>query len=243
MSEWSDKIAIITGAGTGIGAAVAEAFIEKGARIALVGRRKEKLEEVAEGCSQDQVICCPCDVSDRDSVNSMAEEVASRFGTVNVLVNNAGFNTKVRSLADVVPEDWDKTVNINLTGAFNCIRAVLPGMRELKDGLIINVSSIAGIRASVLGGVAYTASKHGMVALSLCTELEEGENGIRCCAICPGEVETPILDERPVPVGPEHRARILQPEDVAAAAVFVTTLPKRASVSELVIKPTLQGFG
>ena len=143
---------------------------------------------------------------------------------------------------ELVPEDWDLILKINATGAFNCMRAVLPQMRERQDGIIINISSIAGKRAGLLGGVAYNASKFAMSALSTTAGIEEKDNGIRVTTVYPGEVETPILDDRPVPVSAEHRQKILQPEDVAAAVLMIVQLPPRAHVPELVIKPTSQAY-
>jgi NADP-dependent 3-hydroxy acid dehydrogenase YdfG len=133
-------------------------------------------------------------------------------------------------------------MSINATGAYNCMHAVLPGMRTRRDGLIINMDSISGQRASVLGGVAYCASKFALTALGTCVALEEGQNGSRVTSVCPGEVDTPLLDGRPTPVGAEHRSRILQAEDIAAAVLMVACLPARAHVHELVIKPTWQDY-
>jgi NAD(P)-dependent dehydrogenase (short-subunit alcohol dehydrogenase family) len=240
MEQFQNKVVIVTGAGTGIGQATARGFVERGARVAFVGRRMEKLREAAAGLPESYALCCPCDVSDRAAVNAVAQEAMERFGAVSILVNNAGTNTNPRSVAEVSPEDWDQTIAVNLTGAFNFVRAVLPGMRERRDGVIVNVSSIAGLRASELAGAAYSASKHGMVALTHSINEEERHYNIRACVICPGEVETPILDLRPEPVSAERRARMLQPEDVAAAIWFVASLPPRACVPELIIKPILQ---
>ncbi len=116
----------------------------------------------------------------------------------------------------MLPEQWDQMMAINATGAYNCMHAVLPQMRERHDGLIMNISSIAGKRAANLGGIAYCASKFAMTALGTAVGLEEANNGIRVTNIYPGEVETPILEQRPEPVSQERRAAMLQPEDVAA---------------------------
>lgn len=240
MGSLTDKVAIITGGGTGIGQAIATAFVDAGAYIALVGRRAEPLAQTAASLPADRIMCYPCDVADREAVNAMGQAVQERFGTVDILVNNAGTNTSPRSVSDVKPEDWDLTIAVNLNGVFNVTRTVLPGMRQQRDGLIINVSSIAGLRATTLGGAAYSASKHGVVALNHIINEEEVAYNIRACVICPGEVETPLLDRRPEPPGPERRAEMLQPEDLAAAALFVANLPPRACVSELIIKPTVQ---
>ena len=242
MSQFKDRVVVVTGAGTGVGLAIAEGFVNEGANVAFVGRRLEKLEEAAADFPQDRVMICSCDVSDRMAVNEMMNQVIDRFGTVDILVNNAGINTSPRSTGEVDPGDWDQIVDINLNGVFNTIRAALPKMREQKDGLIINISSIAGIRGSKLSGAAYAASKHGVVALSQTLNEEEKDNNIRSCAICPGEIDTPILDQRPVPVSPEHRARILKVEDLAAAALFVAAYPPRVTIPILVIKPTSQVF-
>ena len=240
MNQFTDKRIVVTGAGTGIGQAVAETFVGAGAHVALLGRRLEKLNETANKLTASQVLCFSCDVSDRDTVNSTIHKITEDFGPINILVNNAGTNTNPRSVAEVNPSDWDRTIDINLTGAFNTIRAVLPEMRKQQDGIIINISSIAGVRASKLAGAAYSASKFGMVALTHSINEEEMDYGIRASVICPGEVETPILDHRPEVVSAEHRARILQPDDVAAAVLFIAGLPPRACVPELIIKPTSQ---
>src|SRR5262249_4354127 len=143
---------------------------------------------------------------------------------------------------ELTPESWRTQVQANLDGAFFCAHAVLPQMLARKDGLIITVNSVAGKRASPLGGAAYSAAKFGSHAMALCLAAEFREAGIRVSTIYPGEVDTPILENRPKPVTTEQRAKILQPEDVAAAVLFVATLPPRASVPELVIKPSAQTY-
>jgi len=215
-----------------------------GLRVALVGRDREKLErnraEMAQG--RDTALVVPCDVSDRLAVKSLVDQVASAFGTIDVLVCNAGINVRNRSLESLDPGDWDRMIATNLTGAFNLVHFVLPLMRKRQNGLVVQICSVSGIRANPLGGGGYSASKYGQSALGICLGREEGPNGIRSSVIYPGEVNTPILEQRPVPVGQDRRAVILQPEDVAAAVKFLVELPPRAHVPELVIKPTIDDF-
>lgn len=240
------KTALITGGGTGIGAGIAAAFAKEGCRVLVTGRRAEKLREfiqhIRDSDARALIQHQTCDVADRDDVNRLFAAAASSLGKIDILVNSAGINIVKRSMEELAPEDWDRLMQINATGAYNCIHAVLPQMRERQDGLIINISSIAGVRASLLGGVAYSASKFAMTALGTCVALEEKDHGIRVTNVYPGEVETPILDNRPVPVTAEHRARILQPEDIASVVLSIACLPPRAHVPDIVIKPTSQAF-
>ena len=237
------KSVLITGGGTGIGAGCAFALADAGCRVAIAGRREEKLRAVADAYGGETTILArACDVADREAVNALIAWVNSNLGQVDILLNSAGINIVNRTMEKLDPADWDKLIQVNATGAYNCIHAVLPQMRERRDGVIINISSIAGVRASLLGGVAYSASKFAMTALGTCVGLEERERGIRVTNVYPGEVETPILDARPVPVGAEHRARILQPSDIASMVVAIAALPPRAHVPDIVIKPTTQEF-
>ena len=241
--QLSGKTALITGGATGIGQAIAISFAQQGCRVAIAGRRDEPLRRAAAAWQgEPKLLVHPVDVANRASVDELVRWAEHALGHVDILVNNAGINTPQRTMADMPPETWDQVMHINATGAYNCIRAALPAMRARRDGLIVNICSISGLRASTLGGVAYCASKFAMSALSTAVALEEGKNGIRVTSICPGEVDTPILDGRPTPVSAEHRAKILQPADIAAAMLMVACLPPRAHVHELVIKPTWQDF-
>jgi len=236
----ANKKVLITGAGSGIGQAIALKFSEEGAQLVLWGRRKSLLEKIQHQIG-DAVIAS-CDVSERADIRSAYEKLEEVYEGIDILVNNAGINTNPRSVADVEPNDWDYTLAVNLSGVFNVTRMVLPYMRCNKSGLIINISSIAGLRASSIAGAAYSASKHGLIALTNSLNEEEVGYGIRSCALCPGEVETPILGKRVETVGSERRALMLQPNDVADAAVFVAKLPARACVPLMVIKPVVQKF-
>jgi NAD(P)-dependent dehydrogenase (short-subunit alcohol dehydrogenase family) len=242
-NQLAGKTAVITGGGTGIGRAVALSLAAAGCQVVVTGRREEPLQETAAlHQGEPPILTHTVDVSRQDSVETLFNWVESKAGTVDILVCSAGTNVPKRSMAELSPEDWSRMLGINATGAFLCMRAVLPAMRTQGEGLIVNISSIAGKRSGLLGGVGYCASKFAMTALGGTAALEDGPHGIRITTIFPGEVETPILDNRPVPVSAEHRARILQPEDVAAAVVMVANLPPRAHIPELIIKPTSQEY-
>ncbi len=238
MSD-QNKNVLIVGGGTGIGAACALLLAENGFRVAISGRRENKLKETA-GQSEKEILYSVADVSEREQVNNLIQWAEKEMGSIDIMINSAGVNIPNRSMKEVTPEDWDFLLKVNATGAYNCMHAVLPSMLKQKDGLIMNVSSVAGIRAGMLGGVAYNASKFAMSALGISVAQEVKDDGIRVTTIYPGEVETPILDNRPVPVSKEQRAKILQPEDLAQAVLMIANLHPRAHVSELVIKPTTQ---
>ncbi len=243
MTRLNGRTALITGGGSGIGLASARCLLDEGARVAIAGRDETKLRSAAESLNAgDRIYCHTVDVTHAEQVQALVQAVAKRFGRIDILVNNAGMNVKQRAIRELTPESWRAQVQANLDGAFFCIHAVLPSMLERRDGLIINICSVAGVRASPLGGAAYSAAKFGMHALGLCLAEEVRENNVRVSNIYPGEVDTPILANRPKPVTEEHRQRILHAEDVAAAIHFVATLPTRVSIPELIIKPTTQAF-
>ncbi|HZZ78697.1 MAG TPA: SDR family oxidoreductase, partial [Gemmataceae bacterium] len=215
MAKLTGKIALVTGGGSGIGAASARALFEEGAKVAIAGRDQKKLDEIAKPMG-DGGLPIKCDVSDPKQVAAMVKRVSDHFGgPIDILVNNAGTNLKERTFRELTVEAWDRLIRTNLDGAFYCIHAVFPGMLAKKDGCIINIVSIAGKRASPLGGIAYAASKFGQAALGMGLAAEEKDAGIRVCNIYPGEVDTPILVHRPQPISEEHRAKILRPEDIA----------------------------
>jgi NAD(P)-dependent dehydrogenase (short-subunit alcohol dehydrogenase family) len=243
MSNLRGKSALVTGGGSGIGLATARGLLREGARVAIASRDAHKLEEAAHFLQGgERLMQRACDVADPDQVAALVRAVTERHGKIDLLVNNAGTNLKERTFRELTPHAWQRLLRTNLDGAFYCIHAVLPQMLERRDGVIININSTSGKRAGPLGGVAYVASKFGMTGLGLCLGAEEKDSGIRVCNIYPGEVNTPILESRPQPVGAEQRQRILQPEDIAAAVLYVAALPPHVSVPELVIKPTSQVY-
>jgi NADP-dependent 3-hydroxy acid dehydrogenase YdfG len=240
MSKLKGKVAWITGAGTGIGLAAAQALAESGATVVMSGRRKEVLAPEAEkirgkgGRAEVEVL----DVSDAKAVKKVADAILSRHGQVDILVNSAGLNTPTRYWKNQTLESWNEVIRINLDGSFYTIHAVLPSMRARQNGVIINVSSWAGVHHPKLTGAAYNGSKHAVTAMTETLNMEECQNGIRACAICPAEVSTPIMDKRPVPPSAEDKARMLQPWDMGDAIRYVAELPAHVCINQLIISPT-----
>ena len=243
MSKLAGRVAVITGGGSGVGKAVAQLFLKEGAKVVIAGRDAAKLAAVvAEVNVGDSIRAVATDVTDAAQCQALIDAATKAFGRVDILVNNAGTNLKARTIRELTPEAWDAMIRTNLDGAFYCTKAVLPQMFERKDGVIVNVVSVAGKRANPLGGAAYVAAKFAMGGLGLVLSNEEKDSGVRVSNVYPGEIDTPILKVRPNPVSEEHRASILKPEDVAEAVLFVASLPPRVSVPELVIKPTSQMY-
>jgi NAD(P)-dependent dehydrogenase (short-subunit alcohol dehydrogenase family) len=227
---------VVTGAGSGVGKAVALKFAAEGWRVALVGRQAAALAGTAALAGPDvqgRVVPFPCDVSAADAVAALGEAVLSRFDGVDVLVNAAGNNITRRSLDTLSVEDWHRVLATNLHGAFYCVRAFLPGMRARRTGTIININSDVGKVARDLAGAAYVSSKFGLSGLTQQINAEERAHGVRACSIFPRDINTPLLDKRPQPPSAEERARMLQPEDLAACVWLVATLPQRVVLDEI----------
>lgn len=229
---------VVVGGGSGMGRSTARILAESGHSVAIGGRTVEKLEEAASGTS---ILCHAIDVADRESVNTFFQWAENELGgPIDVMVNAAGINIPQRSMSAMSPEQWDQMIAVNLTGAYNCLHAVLPAMRSRKEGLVINISSVAGKRAIALAGVAYSSSKFGMTALGTCVSNEAAADGVRVTNVYPGEVDTPLLKQRPAPVTEEHRARMLQADHVGKLVVSLIELPSEVHVPEVVVKPLTQ---
>src|SRR5688500_17607941 len=226
----SDKTAVVTGAGSGVGAATARALAKQGWRVALVGRRREPLEQIAAEALGS--IVCVCDVADPKRVAEMGLQVLANFGTVELLVNAAGTNVPKRAMKELSQEDYHAMINTNLHGAFYCLQTFLPQMRERRSGTIVNIVSDAGKAASPKAGPGYVVSKFGMAGLTQSINAEERGNGIRSCAIFAGDINTPLLEKRPAPPDAAARARMMQPEDIAACVLLAVNLPARVIVEE-----------
>jgi NAD(P)-dependent dehydrogenase (short-subunit alcohol dehydrogenase family) len=233
------QTALVSGAGSGMGRAIAQSLAQLGLRVALLGRDRAKLDATADLLPPSSAIVIPCDVADRAASERAVKSAQEELGSIDVLVCNAGINIPNRALARLELEDWDRLIATNLTGAFHLVYFAIPHMREQKKGLVVQISSISGKRAHPLGGIAYCAAKFGQTGMALCLGREERLNGIRSTVIYPGEVDTPILANRPAKLPPERLAVILQPEDVAEAVEFLVKLPPRANVPELVMLPSV----
>ncbi len=238
--DLSGQTALITGASSGMGVAIAETLAAAGMNLAIAARRAELLEIVAGTARAHgvEVLIASVDVSDRGAAFAFAQATLDRFGKIDLLVNNAGTNSAPRTTAEIAPDDWDHVIRVNLTGAFHFAHALIPPMREAGGGLIINIASTAALNPSGMAGSAYSASKAGMRALTININDEEWQNHIRATTIHPGETDTPHLDLREEVPSSKERARMVQPEDIAAAVLFVAQIPPRSKINELLITPT-----
>ena len=236
----SGKIAWVTGGGSGIGQASAVELARGGATVVVSGRRADALSETAalikraDGKGEAEAV----DTSDRQAVERAATAILDRHGRIDILVNCAGTNVPKRFFKDLAAADWDKVVAVNLNGALYCTLAVLPSMRKRRDGVVIHVASYFARYQSYLGGAAYNASKLALCALVHQINIEEGLNGIRGCAIHPGETVTPLQKARPKPPSPEDQAKMLKMEDVGRVVRFVAESPAHMCVNEIVVTPT-----
>jgi 3-oxoacyl-[acyl-carrier protein] reductase len=226
------KVALVTGAGSGIGRASAELFASEGAQVVVVDVNAEPVQETAEAIEQagGEAIAIPTDVADTAAVQAMADGALERFGRVDVLMSNAGILDDFEPAAETSDEVWNRILGVNLNGMFFTARALIPQMLEHGGGAIINVASTAGLNGGN-GGAAYTTSKHGVIGFTRQLCFDYARKGIRCNVICPGAVETGMTEEifssgdaevmkavESAPIG-----RWAQPEELAAAALFLAS--------------------
>ena len=237
------QVAWVTGGGSGIGLAGAAELVKAGAHVLISGRtaatNASALADLQALGSAEAVLL---DVADKQAVKAVAQHLVATHGRIDILINSAGTNATQRNFDVLTTEAWDEVVAINLSGLFYCVHAVLPTMRHQQGGLIINVSSWAGLYASKLTGPAYNATKRAVLALTESINMEECSNGIRASSLLPGEVATPILNKRPVPPSQAQRERMVQAEDMGQAILFLAQMPPRTCINELVISPTHNRF-
>ena len=234
-----NQTAVITGAGSGVGRATALALAKQNWRVALLGRTKAALEETAKltGLAPDKFLLHVCDIGRVEQVEAMARAVFEKFQNVDALVNAAGTNAPKRALEVLSLADYHAMIDTNLHGAYYCVQAFLPQMRARRSGTIVNIVSDAGKQASPKAGPGYVVSKFGLAGLTQAINAEERGNGVRACAIFPGDIDTPLLDKRPSPPPAEARAKMMLPEDIAACALLAINLPPRAIVEEMIVRP------
>jgi len=228
--------ALITGATEGIGRATAFALGRAGCKVGVCARTESKVRRLIQDLKKEGIEAAggPADVGDQAQAPRVVEDVVRALGEIDVLVNNAGILI-ARPFEELTLEDWDRTMTTNVRSLYLMTRAVLPAMRRRRQGAIVNLASLAG-RSGFAGGTAYTASKHAVLGFSRSLMLEVRKDNIRVIAICPGSVDTSLLRDQPMLKS--EPSRILQPEDVAASILHALTLPDRALVSELDIRPT-----
>jgi serine 3-dehydrogenase len=234
-----DQNVLVVGASSGIGRETAVLFAREGARVMASARRENRLQELQSSLAKEghPIEIAPADASKPDQMMELAQKARNQFGDLDILVYVTGTNIKDRSLKRLNSDLWDMMIDVNLNGAYYITRAVLPAMRERRSGHLIYVSSVSGLFPDV-SGAAYQASKRGLIGLAHAIRLEEKEGGIRTCVVCPGLVDTEILENRPVKPPAETLAKALQPEDVAEVVLSVAKLPARACVPEMQVVPT-----
>jgi serine 3-dehydrogenase (NADP+) len=237
--QLKNQVVLVVGASSGIGRATAVLFAREGARVMASARREERLQTLQKQLSDEghTIEIAPADASRAREMEQLAQRTHTKLGSIDILVFATGTNTPDRSMKRLTTEIWDTMLSVNLNGAYYITRAVLPSMREKGAGHLIYISSISGLLADV-SGAAYQAGKRGLVGLAHAIRVEEKENGIRTCVVCPGLVDTEILEKRPVKPAADVIAKALQPEDVAEVVVSVAKLPVRAVVPEIQILPT-----
>jgi len=235
------KVVWVTGAGGGVGQATARMFAAGGANLVLNDRNEDRIAPFArEITTQDnKVIISAGDLRDPATAERTAQIVDAQLGRLDILVNCAGFNVANRRWGDVTPQAVDSVIETNLSAAFYCVTAAMPMMRRQGAGLLIHIASTDGIRMGTTGGPAYSASKHGLVAMSHSVNLEEAVNGLRSCVICPGGIDTPFLEHRANPPSAERREVLLRPSDVAEAIRYVASTPTSVRIDQITITPAI----
>lgn len=227
-----DKTAIVTGASSGIGTAIAKELAKAGANVVLAARNKEKLETlIAEIGKEEKVLCVQTDVTKQQDVDWLAERARQAFGRVDIFVNNAGKMGSSRMLEGEV-SDWDQMIDINIKGVLYGIHSILPEMLERKSGHIVNIASDSGFEV-IERLTVYCATKFAVRAISTGLEKELANTGVRTTNISPGMVETPLSSDSPF----EDDRKKLEPADIARAVIYAVTQPEHVNVNEVTVRP------
>jgi len=230
------RSAVVTGAGSGVGRAVAVRLARSGWRVAAMARGREALEATAHAAGQNLDLL-PCDVTDAASVARAIDRLRETWQGIDAVINAAGTNIPARALPALSPDDFRRVVEVNLIGAFNVTHACLPLMRGHDRATVVMIVSDAGLIGNAKAGASYVASKFGLTGLTESINAELRADGIRASAIFPGDIDTPLLEKRPAPPDAAARARMLQPDDVADCVMLAVDLPHRAVLEKLVVRP------
>jgi NADP-dependent 3-hydroxy acid dehydrogenase YdfG len=241
MGVLTGQVAIVTGGGSGIGESTARMLAAEGAQVVVCGRRQAPVDNVARAIEKDGGLCAAraVDLENADAGAAFVQWTLERFGRVDVLVNNAGHSSHARSVRWVGRSEWESVMAVNLTAVYVLTQAVLPGMLERGGGTIVTVGSLAALKPGLIGGAVYGAAKAAVRNLMGHVHNTLRNRGIRATIIMPAEVDTPILDKRPLNPDAAARATMMQADDVARAILLAVTLPPRTVIEEIVMSPTI----
>ena len=242
MGKLDGKVALITGAGTGIGRSAAIMFAEQGAELVIGGRRQAVLDVVVAEITAagGQITAKSADMEDQASIEALAAYALKKHGRVDILVNNAGHSSKVRSVRWISRDEFDSVYAVNVAGPAQLTRLLLPPMLAHGEGTVIMVSSMAALRPGLLGGVAYGPAKAAAKLYMDNLRSELRQQGIRATTIYPAEVDTPILNNRPLVPDATARSTMMLPQDIAAGILLAATLPARTMIDDMTFSPTIQ---
>ena len=237
MSGVAGKTAFVTGGGTGIGRAIALDLADAGAKVIICGRRAGPLDEVAEEIRTKGQTCetMLCDLTDPAAIEATAATLLKNHGTIDILINNAGFSSKIRSARYISAEEWRGVMDVNTLGPAIMTKALLQPMIDQGSGDVVTISSVAALSPSVMAGAVYSAAKAAARNYMAVLAEEVQKHGVRCITVFPGEVDTPILDNRALIPDADMRATMMLPEDISAAVMMAVSLPRRATVTEITI--------
>lgn len=230
MTVLTDKIAVVTGAGSGIGEAIATLLHEEGAKVVLAGRNKDKLQNVANQLAQDSVKVVPTDVTKKEEVDELIKMAQQTFGGLDIVINSAGQMLSPK-ITDYQVDEWDSMIDVNIKGTLYTAKAALPTMLEQSSGHLINIASISGFEVTKSSTI-YSATKAAVHTITQGLEKELAKTGVKVTSISPGMVDTAIT----ATYNPTDRKK-LEPQDIAEAVLYALTQPKHVNVNEITVRP------
>ncbi|HDZ5513878.1 TPA: SDR family oxidoreductase [Staphylococcus aureus] len=230
MTVLTDKVAVVTGAGSGIGEAIATLLHEEGAKVVLAGRNKEKLQNVANQLSQDNVKVVPTDVTNKEEVDELIKIAQQTFGSLDIVINSAGQMLSSK-ITDYQVDEWDSMIDVNIKGTLYTAQAALPTMLEQSSGHLINIASISGFEVTKISTI-YSATKAAVHTITQGLEKELAKTGVNVTSISPGMVDTAIT----AAYNPSDRKK-LDPQDIAEAVLYALTQPSHVNVNEITVRP------